>query len=350
MNDTSKNKPSIRILRTFQGDLREASSTPVPGKINDYIQRDQSNKDKLDSFVAQQKGVREEARINDKENQLNQEKDKALKQESVKKDEKSRKNLEEILQQVNRIEEEKNEIIRSTPTPPRQPIVIQKNRPFVVPLALLLFIIGLGVIVFSILHFRNERVEIVPEEVRQESVIPTPGRPIEVNVTDGISSLTPVILNQSTNEVFYEYTPFTQGQTASQITGAEFLAQIPRSPISLSNNTDPYFFIGSLALSNQSPGLALLFYIYDFDLGYGNLLEWEDTIASNFSQVFPGLISSESGKFFDKIINNRDTRTYVTNSGKEGFTHGFITNHWLLITSNPPLFGETLDRFLSKRQ
>jgi hypothetical protein len=127
--------------------------------------------------------------------------------------------------------------------------------------------------------------------------------------------------------------------TTLQVTAPEFMAKIGMNP--------PDAFITSLnnvwmiGFNDTTPFMILTTNF--FQNTFAGMLAWEPTMPEDMSTLF-GFPVNISGKYEDRILDNKNIREFVNASGTPVFLYGFIDNQTLIISGNETTFSKIVNR------
>jgi hypothetical protein len=80
-----------------------------------------------------------------------------------------------------------------------------------------------------------------------------------------------------------------------------------------------------------------------FQNTFAGMLAWEPTMPEDMSTLF-GFPVNISGKYEDRILDNKNIREFVNASGTPVFLYGFIDNQTLIISGNETTFSKIVNR------
>jgi len=137
-------------------------------------------------------------------------------------------------------------------------------------------------------------------------------------------------------------------KTKREVGSKEFLSFIDvRPPSRVRSFLEDRFMFGFYTGTVDSP--FIMFKITSYDHAFAGMLEWEDTIVSDLRNIFTLGSISPNLFFKDIVINNRDARILLGQSGETILLYSFLDANTLLIATNSQTFNEVARRFALPR-
>ena len=163
-------------------------------------------------------------------------------------------------------------------------------------------------------------------------------------------------------EWLYVAWPATQDGAASvQLRASEFLQILaPNAPPELLRTLSANYLLGVHSFEENQP--FLLLQVDSYELAYKAMLDWERTLNTDLLPLFsrnpspkpqgaPAPASTTPQfirtSFVDKVVENRDTRSYLNSSGDILLLWTFLGRNIILITTNEYTLREVLSRMSS---
>lgn len=216
-------------------------------------------------------------------------------------------------------------------------------------LSLVLITLGVwgGYYLYTISPFTKEfPAEIPATTTENTSLIPSIITPdtqkiVDISNDTGQETLSALSALQKSNTagilgiVFEE----TYASSTVQVTAPEFITNINMNP--------PNAFTTSLnsqwMLGYDDTTPFIIFTTNFFQNTFAGMLAWEPTMSEDFTSLF-GLTANTTGKYEDRILDNKNIREFVSASGTPLFLYGFIDNQTLVIARSEPTFSDIVNR------
>ena len=152
-----------------------------------------------------------------------------------------------------------------------------------------------------------------------------------------------------------------EGAEPSQLRASEFLQILaPNAPPELLRTLSANYLLGVHSFEENQP--FLLLQVDSYELAYKAMLDWERTLNTDLLPLFsrnpspkpqgaPAPASTTPQfirtSFVDKVVENRDTRSYLNSSGDILLLWTFLGRNIILITTNEYTLREVLSRMSS---
>ncbi len=124
------------------------------------------------------------------------------------------------------------------------------------------------------------------------------------------------------------------GETVTRLPLSSLLTTTgSRMPDELARTMYDRFFLGLYSQKGTSYPF-LLFYIESYDIAYPALLEWEGFMPDDMNWLFPRPardIGATPLLFNDRVIANKDARSFEDEEGKTAFFYMFLDDHTVLM-------------------
>ena len=126
------------------------------------------------------------------------------------------------------------------------------------------------------------------------------------------------------------------------------------APSSLVRSLSDSYMIGTYNKDSTSK-LFFIFQSKDYEYSYAGMLEWENTLENDMTDLFGlnntdlGEVSMDGDKWKDIIINNRDARVLVDVKGRPILYYIFIDKESILIADSDIVIKELIGRLLTKK-
>lgn len=222
-----------------------------------------------------------------------------------------------------------------------------KKRTFVLWTALVLIILGLGLLsYFYYSEFLNQK---------EISLKPVSVIAVESEKVINIFGLEPDTIASSITK---EKDSYQSGlHQLSIVDDEKYLApdQFIRklnafAPPSLLRSFGYKYLIG---VDANNKNLFLLVTIDSFDNAYAGMLEWERTLEKDLQKLFGKVgeldITASKRSFNDEILENKDIRILYKSDNNISILYGFLDKKTLLITDSKNTYSDILDEFLKAR-
>jgi len=128
------------------------------------------------------------------------------------------------------------------------------------------------------------------------------------------------------------------------------------APGPLSRSLKDQYMIGThTSIKDASkPHLFLIFQTNDFNVAYGGMLKWEDTLLDDLFGLFDINVSDSRAELFERpfkdiIIANIDARILYDSEGNEVLYYIFLDDDKIVITDNQETIKEILTRLITKK-
>ena len=152
-----------------------------------------------------------------------------------------------------------------------------------------------------------------------------------------------------------------EGAAPAQLRASEFLQILaPNAPPELLRTLSANYLLGVHSFEENQP--FLLLQVDSYELAYKAMLDWERTLNTDLLPLFsrnpspkpqgaPAPASTTPQfirtSFVDKVVENRDTRSYLNSSGDILLLWTFLGRNIILITTNEYTLREVLSRMSS---
>lgn len=205
--------------------------------------------------------------------------------------------------------------------------------------------------------------------IRDESIISYDETfPIEITAKDNLSEKinlakkdTDGTAKSGTIKYFPISTINTEGVSEKITTADLFLMLSSNAPQSLIRSLSDSFMIGTYTKTistvpddpNNQPKLFIIFQSKDYDYTYAGMFDWEKNMANDMLDLF-SIETKESRlklvetPWKDIVVNNKDARVLVNESGKNLLYYLFIDKTNLIITSDSNVIKEIVSRLMIK--
>lgn len=127
-------------------------------------------------------------------------------------------------------------------------------------------------------------------------------------------------------------------------------------PSALRRSLGDEFMLG-LYDDNTSPDFFLILKIKDYPIAFRDMLEWEESMQSDFSHFLkPGGSATSTTSvnspqtpyiFKDLIVRNKDTRAAISSAGKVRLIYTFLNKETILITESENAIKGLLDAYIA---
>lgn len=147
------------------------------------------------------------------------------------------------------------------------------------------------------------------------------------------------------------YFPIVRGSGVSKrlVSVREFFAETGiTSPAGLASSLEDGFMPAVFRLSEKSP--ILIFKVRSYENAFASMLKWEKSIVYDLAPIF-NIKTAENLKtsFYDKEIQNRDSRVLEDEDGSPVLLYSFINRKYLVITTREEALKEIFRRFTVSR-
>ena len=125
------------------------------------------------------------------------------------------------------------------------------------------------------------------------------------------------------------------------------------APSSLVRSLSDSYMIGTYNKDSTSK-LFFIFQSKDYEYSYAGMLEWENTLENDMTDLFGlnntdlGEVSMDGDKWKDIIINNKDARVLVDVKGRPILYYLFVDKSSILIADSDIVIKELIGRLLTK--
>jgi len=210
----------------------------------------------------------------------------------------------------------------------------------VIGLGGLLILAALGGGIFSLLRTTgpatpgaglpsNNFTYVSPIEIVNQNIVSTEPSSIP-------STLREKIKNNINSDSFEEII-FINTATQSRINTEQFLHPWANSiPGSLSRNFENIFFTGIYSPVSSKNELAFIFNIQSHEQTLAGMLDWENTITSDFSVIYSATLP-QTGRFQDIVFHNTDTRVLRDENNIIRIGYAIVGNTLVIGTGNASL-------------
>jgi hypothetical protein len=229
--------------------------------------------------------------------------------------------------------------------------IIKSIFKFLISLILIALGIWGGYYLYTISPFSKESATVTPNTTAGNTIIipsiiaPDRQKVVDISNYDTQEVLAGLSTLQKNNTtgilgiVLEETYTASTTSTVMQVTAPEFIAKIgmnPPSAFTTSLNNE-----WMLGFDGTTP--FVVFTTNFFQNTFAGMLAWEPTMPEDLSSLF-GFTINVTGKYEDRILDNKNIREFFNTNGAPIFLYGFIDNQILVIAQNEQTFGDIVNR------
>lgn len=208
----------------------------------------------------------------------------------------------------------------------------------------ILFVGGLGAVIYSFIQKNKNNALIVPATTPRKIISTEESATLDItNLSkEQIFEVVAKEISKPSKDKVMRNVVLRRG--VKEIVLGDFLQSIgARVPATLLRNLYDNFFFGINFAGDGKP--FLIMFSNSYDIAYSGLLEWEGTLKDDFKKIFTEKSDLEKNYVFrDKIIGNKDARALVDPEDKILFFYTFVDNNTIVFAKDAETLEEIINR------
>jgi hypothetical protein len=233
---------------------------------------------------------------------------------------------------------------------------IEKTNSIYYVVGIALILVAIGLIGGALVNLGKQQEVVVIPTVEKEKYLIFAERNEELNLSNTTKSEVSATIKSIASKFreedsVLEIEPILKDVGAeSKVTTSTFFDKLgARIPDSLQRTIPSKFFLGLYSKKGRTDPF-LLIYTSSYDIAFPALLEWEGYMQDDFDWMFDTRQVSVSGNapavfsFKDKIVSNKDVRSFEDEDGRTAFFYSFIDPQTILFAKTSDTMRKVIDR------